>query len=504
MTTRRLSRPVLTLLVVLFGYLVLPMAMTGTALALPEIGRDLDASGTALQWVVTGYMLAASSVMLVAGSLGDLLGRRKVYAAGAALYGVGTLTASTAQNILVLDIARTLAGVGGAGVMAGGAAILATVFDGSARTRVFASVGTVAGVGIAVGPTLSGALVGAFGWRATFLGFGIAGVVILLATRLMPESRADARPRVDRPGVVTFIAGLALLMFAVTQGAQAGWGSVQVLGPLTAGAVLLVAFWAVERRSDHPVLDLTLVRDRRFMGWTLGAMSTAGGATGILVFLPTYLQGAGGLSAGDAGLIMLMTTAPVFAFPSVGGWLVGRGLPARHLVAGALLLSAAGNLWLALALAPDAGPARLATPLLLIGIANGLVLGQIDAQAMSIVEPERVGMASGLLNTARGGTGALVLAGFGAALITLVESRVGDRASAGEVTAGRHPDLAAEFTQAWQITVGTVAVVLMLAAILVRHLLRPRTVPVAVPAPAEPAPVQHAAEPAPVQHADAV
>ncbi|MFF8846849.1 MFS transporter [Streptomyces sp. NPDC015127] len=119
---RPVSRAALTLPVVLFGCLVLPMAMTGTSLALPEISRDLDASGAALQWVVTGYILAASSVMLVAGSLGDLFGRRRMYATGAALYTAGTLTAATADDVLLLDVARTLAGVGGAAVMAGGSA----------------------------------------------------------------------------------------------------------------------------------------------------------------------------------------------------------------------------------------------------------------------------------------------------------------------------------------------------------------------------------------------
>lgn len=459
------------------------MAMTGTSIALPEIGRDLDASGAALQWVVTGYILAASSVMLVSGSLGDLFGRRRMYATGAALYAAGTLTAATADDVLVLDVARTLAGVGGAAVMAGGSAILATVFEGPARTRVFAAMGTVAGMGIAVGPTLSGRLVGAFGWRATFLAFGVAGLLILLGTRLMPESRSATRPRVDLPGAATFIAGLSLLMFALTQGADAGWGSVRVLGPMAAGAVLLAVFVVVERRSGHPLLDLSLVRDPRFMGWTLGAMFVAGGATGVLVFLPTYLQGASGLTAEDAGLVMLMATAPVFLLPSFGGRLVSRGVvPPQRLIVGALLLSAAGNGWLAVALTPDAGPLALAGPLLLIGTGNGLAMGQIDAQAMSIVEPDRIGMASGLLNTARSGMGALVLAGFGAALTSLVEGRIGDRALAAEVVAGRHPALAPDFTAAWRVTELTVTLVLLASALLVHHLLRTGRSPAAPPA----------------------
>ncbi|WP_197371830.1 MFS transporter, partial [Streptomyces clavuligerus] len=471
-------RPALALLVVLLGYLVLPMSMTGTTVALPGIGRDLDASGAALQWVVTGYILAATSVMLIAGSLGDLFGRRKVYTAGIALYTAGTLAAAGAQGILFLDAARTLAGIGAAGVMTSGVAILSGMYEGPARARVFATVGTTAGFGIAIGPTLSGQLVAAFGWRASFLLFGAVAVVILPLTRLMPESRAAERPKVDRPGIASFVAGLALLMYAVTRGGESGWGSPSVLGPLAGGAALLAVFVAVERRGDHPVLDLSLVRDRTFTGWLLGATFVVLGSTGVTVYLPTYLQGTGGHSAAAAGAFMLLMTVPVFVLPSFAGWLVSsREVPARRLLLTSLLLSAAGNLWLALALAPDASPARLAAPLVLIGIANGLGLGQIDAQALGTVAPDRVGMASGLLSTARGGAGALALAGFGAALLSLVESRVGDAGLADRVASGRTAEVAGEFTDAWRTLVGSVAVVLALAAVLVHRLLRDRPVP---------------------------
>ncbi|MET9517163.1 MFS transporter [Streptomyces sp. NPDC002994] len=474
----RVPRPQVTLLIVLLGYLTFPMSMSGTTIALPEIGRDLDASGASLQWVVTGYFLTASAFMLVAGSLGDLFGRRKVYAIGAAIYTAGTLVASTAQSILVLDAARTLSGIGAAGVMAGGGAILASTFEGPARTKVFATVGTVAGIGIAVGPTVSGALVGAFGWRTTFLVFGVAGIVIISATFLMTESRATARPRVDRAGAVTFITALGLVMFAITQGGQAGWTSPLVLVPLLGGLGLLALFVAIERRAAHPMLDLALLRNRRFMGWIVGATSVAIGSSGVMIFFPTYLQGANNLSAGDAGLIMLMMTAPVFVVPQIGGRLVNRGVPPRHLIGTALLLSATGNALLALLLRPGAGAATLAAPLILIGVASGLSMGLVDAQAMSMVGQQHVGMASGLLNTIRAGSNSLMLAVFGAALITLVQSRVGDDALAADVASGKlagpgHAELAGQFTYAWQFALTLVAIVMTAAAVLVHRMLMP-------------------------------
>ncbi|MFJ2742240.1 MFS transporter [Streptomyces sp. NPDC087440] len=465
----RLSRPALTLAIILLGYLTLPMSMTGTTIALPEIGRDLNASGPGLQWVVTGYFLTASAVMLVAGSLGDLFGRRKVYATGAAVYTAGTLVASTAHDILLLDAARTVAGAGAAGVMAGGGAILASTFQGAARTRAFAAIGTVAGIGIAAGPSLSGLLVGSFGWRTTFLVFGVAGIVILAATLLMQESRAQVRPRVDRPGAVTFMAGLALTMFSITQ-----TGTVRWVG-LAAGLALLALFVRIERRSDHALLDLALVRNRRFMGWIVGGTAIGMGSSGVMIYFPTFLQGAGGLSAGGAGLVMLLMTAPVFVVPQVTARLVNRGVQPRHLLVAALGLSAAGNAVLAVVLHPGIGAAGLAVPLALIGVANGLAMGLVDGQAMGLVDPSRVGMASGLLNTVRAGSNAMMMAVFGAVLVGVLGMRLGDGALAAEVAAGRPgAGHGVEFAGVWQVAVGAVAVALVGAGALVGWMLRGR------------------------------
>lgn len=157
------TRSALTLTSVLLGYLIVPMAMSGTSIALPRIAADLGGSGGTLQWVVTGYFLAASCLMLIAGSLGDLFGRRRIFAVGAVLYVVSTAAAAFAPHVLVLGAARTLSGVGAAGVMAGGGAILGSTFEGPARTRAFAMVGTSVGVGLAFGPTFAGWLVSALG-----------------------------------------------------------------------------------------------------------------------------------------------------------------------------------------------------------------------------------------------------------------------------------------------------------------------------------------------------
>ncbi|MER6993782.1 MFS transporter [Saccharopolyspora hirsuta] len=480
----------LTLLFVLLGYLLLPMSMSGTTVALPQIGTALNASGGALQWVVTGYFLTASSFMLVAGSTGDLLGRRRIYRFGAATFAVGSLVAALTPSILVLDAARTVTGVGAAGVMAGGGAILATTFSGAERTRAFAAMGTTAGVGLAIGPTLAGWLVGALGWRATFGVFAAGGILLLAGTFAMTESRAAQRPRADRLGAVTFIGGLAAAMFAITQSSRAGWTSPLVLGLLAAGAGLLIAFALVERRSAHPVLDLSLLRNRQFVGWVLAGVVMVLGFGGVTSFLPTYLQGANGLSARDSGLVMLMSTAPMLVLPLLGGRLVNRGASPRLLIVTGLLLISAGNAWLT-SLHQGIGAWQLLGPLLTTGIGVGLASGLIDAQAMNQVDQSRAGMAAGLLNTVRGGSQTLVLALFGSVLISLLTGRIGAE-RAGQVATGKlagpgHDVLAGHLTESWQILLWAIAALTALGAVAVAALLSPSRTPCPQRAPAVPA-----------------
>ncbi|MFD7058960.1 MFS transporter [Streptomyces sp. NPDC059906] len=476
------SSPVMTLVVVLLGVLVVPMSISGAAVALPDIGKDLDTSGAPLMWVVNVYNLLFAAVTLVAGSLSDLFGRRRVFVIGGGLFALGSLVSALAPHILLLDLSRAVAGVGAAGVLASSGAILATTFDGAARTRAFAAMGTVVGIGIAFGPTLSGWLVGSLGWRASFLFYVVVLVFVLLGSVRIAESRAGERPRVDVPGVVTFVLGLALVMVGLVQGPESGWGNPLIVVALLLGVALLVAFALVERRSDHPVLDLTLIRNRRYTAWCVSTLITSIGFVGTLTFLPTYFQGASDASATSAGVTMLLMTVPVLIAPQVGGWLLTRGFPPRVLMTLALLLIAAGSAWLTV-LKPGIGAGTLFGPLVVIGIGMGISFGITDGQAMSQVEPERAGMAAGFLNTIRGGAEALVLAIFGSLLVSLIQSRVGSAHLAKEISSGNLPDgpehavLADHFTSAWHIALWWVAGVCALGAVLVFAMLAGSSAP---------------------------
>ncbi|MFD1933558.1 MFS transporter [Nonomuraea mangrovi] len=463
----RTPNPALTMTVVLLGFLVVPMSISGAAVALPGIGADLHAAGAPLQWVMNAYNLTFASFTLVAGSLADLFGRRAVFAAGAAVFAAGSVVAALSDGIWLLDAARALSGVGAAGVMASGAAILATTFDGPARTRAFALLGTVAGIGLALGPTISGWLAGGYGWRAIFLSNALILALSLLGVPFVTESRAGRRPRVDVKGAVTFVAGLALLTIAVVQGPQAGWGGPGVLVPLAAAAALLVAFTRIERRSPHPVLDLTLVRNRRFLALSLVPVATSFGMVTLLTYLPTYFAGVHGASPQQAGLWMLVMTAPVLIAPPAGGWLLNRGVPARTLVTVAVLLFGLGNAWLAVT-----DTALPAGPMLLVGVGAGLGFGVGDGLAMSMVEPERAGMAAGFVNTLRIGSEAIVIAVYGSALVSLLQARVGDAELAGRIAAGAASH-GHQFTGAFHLVLWAVAVITLAMAAGIHALLRP-------------------------------
>lgn len=469
------SRPALTLAAVLLGFLALPMLMSGTTVALPQIGEDLHAAGGGLQWVVVGYFLAATSLMLVAGSLADVFGRRRLFAVGAAVFTAGALGSAAAGHIVLLDAARTLSGAGAAGVMASGAAILGAEFTGAARTKVFAAMGTTAGVGLAAGPSLSGWLVGTHGWRVTFAVFAAAGAVLWAGTAFMAESRAAVRPKVDASGAAALAGFLALVMFGVNRAADAGWTGSEVVVPVAGGLVLLVMFAVTGRRKAQPVLDFRLLHNRRFMAWSLAALGIASGPAGVMVFLPTYLQGVNGATVGESGLIMLMLTVPVLLAPQAGGRLVNAGVEPRVLITISLLLLGAGNAWLTV-LHPGIGAGELLGPLATVGSGTGLMIGTTDAQAMDHVAGDRLGMAAGFLNTVRSGGSTAVTAVFGTGLISLLQMRAGaslpaTRIAAGDLSGPERAFYAEQFTGAWHVALWITAAVCAAFAIAVWVLL---------------------------------
>ncbi|MFF0433528.1 MFS transporter [Streptomyces sp. NPDC004327] len=419
------TRPGLTLLVVCLGVLIVPLGVSGTPVALPDIGRELGGDLASLQWVVNAYNVMAASLMMVAGSLADLIGRKKMFAFGSVLYALSLVATVLAPSVLVVDIARGLAGVAAAALMTSATAIVATSFDGAERAKAFAVAGMTLGAGLALGPTTSGLLAGAFGWESVF--YAHLGLVVLsmLGLPFLPESRNPGAGRIDWPGTITFSLALVLFTLGIIQGPQSGWGSATVLGLFAGSIVLVVVFAAVERRQQAPMFDLSLFKERRFLGVNLLNIAFSFGFIGLLLVLPAYLIGANGESAQGAGLIMLLLTGPVLFCPLIAGKLVAGGMQMRTVLGLGLLLIAAGCALLTI-VHPDITVAGLAAPLLVCGVGVGLIMGVLDGAAVSTVPPERAGMAAGMFNTIRLASEAIAAVVMVAALASLVRSRITD------------------------------------------------------------------------------
>lgn len=421
-------RGALVLFTVCAACLLMPFAMAGVSVALPDIGADLHAGLAPVQWVVNGYDLAFGSLMLAFGSLADRFGRRRLFTGGVAAFAVASLLGALAGDVVPLDLARALAGAGAAATITSGSAMLAEAFEGPARARAFGVFGTVVGLGLAFGATLAGVLVDRFGWRSVFAVPAAVGAGLLVLTRFLPESRDPAARRVDVAGTVAFTGALGLLILALIEGPQGGWGRPVVIGGFAGFAVLIVAFAAVERRAAEPMFDLGLLARRRFAGLCLAVMAFVTVFTPLAMDLPSYLIATGGIGARAAGVWMMMLGVPTLVLPAVAGYLT-RWVPARHQVVAAILLAGGGAAWLTV-IRPGGGAAQILGPLALIGAGIGISFGLLDNLAVSSVEPARAGMAAGMFNTTRIGGETVAIAVVGSLLVSFTTGRLGDGGAA--------------------------------------------------------------------------
>ncbi|NWE79877.1 MFS transporter [Pseudomonas yamanorum] len=404
--------------------LVLPMSFTGGAVATPFIGQAFAAQPSQLAWITNAFMLSFGSLLMAAGTLADLYGRKRLFVWGMALFAVVSLLLAAAPGIFWLDVLRGVQGVAAATALASGCAALAQEFDGHARTRAFSLLGTTFGAGLAFGPLLSGLLIEHWGWRAIFLGTALlAGLSLLFAAPKMRESRDPQASRLDTPGVLTFSAMLVALTTAVILAPEHGWASPLVDSLLVAAAVFLLVFIVVENRSSQPMLDLRLFRFPRFLGVQLLPIGTCYCYIVLIVLLPLRFIGVEGTSALEAGLMMLALSAPMLVVPMIAASLT-RWLSAGVLCAIGLLIAAAG-LW-GLSLAEQ--PGQTVAAMLVIGIGTGLPWGLMDGLAISVVPKERAGMAAGIFNTTRVASEGVALAITMAVLGALVAHHLKGRA----------------------------------------------------------------------------
>lgn len=400
--------------------------VTVVNVALPDIQTELNASFDQLQWVIDAYALTLASFQLTSGSLGDRLGRRKVFITGLAVFILASIACGAAPNATFLDLSRAVQGIGGSIMFATSLALLGATYSGRDRGTAFGIWGATTGASVALGPLLGGALVTGLSWRWIFFLNIPAGLfAIVVSVRKLRESAAPEAKRIDIGGLVTFSASLALLVYALIRGSDRGWGSAYILTLLGASALLLLAFLAIESRVTDPMLELGLFRTPAFAGAQIGAFAISASLFSLFLYLTFYLQNVLGYSAFQAGLRFLPLTALTLLAAPVAGKLTDR-LQSRVLLGTAFLLVGIG-LVLMRAISVTSSWTALLAGFVVAGIGTGMVNPPLGSLAVGVVDRAKSGMGSGINNTFRQVGLATGLAAYGALLQSHVRGALADR-----------------------------------------------------------------------------
>jgi EmrB/QacA subfamily drug resistance transporter len=389
-----------TLIVVCLGMFMLLVDITIVLVALPSIQDGLHASFTELEWVVDAYALSLAALLLTAGSLADLFGRRLLFAIGLAIFTGGSLLCALATSPLFLVLSRAGQGIGGAIMFATSLALLADAFRGRERGTALAIWGAVTGVAVAVGPILGGVITSGWTWRGIFFVNLPVGVIAMVITLWRVSESRDPNPRgVDWAGLVSFTAALCALVYGFIRAGEQGWGDTGVVICLAAAAVLLAVFIAVERYSSRSMVDLALFRVPTFSGGSIAAFAVNGCVYAMILYLVLYLQDLLGYSALQAGLRLAIMSAVTLPAAMISGRLTSHA-PARFLIGPGLVLSGIGLLLMA-GLTASSGWTHLIPGLVLAGVGSGLINPALAGTAVGVVAPRQAGMASGMNTTFR-------------------------------------------------------------------------------------------------------
>jgi EmrB/QacA subfamily drug resistance transporter len=422
-----LERKWWTLIAVCVATFMLLLDITIVNVALPSIQEDLDASFSSLQWVVDAYALTLASFLLVFGSLGDRLGRRRIFSAGFALFTVASLLCGLASDPTVLNVFRAFQGVGAAAMFATALALIAQEFEGRERVSAIGIWGATVGGAVAIGPLVGGVLTDAFGWEWIFfvnVPIGI-GAIVLTEARVVNIAASDPQP-IDWPGVTTFSLALFGLIFGLIRGNAEGWGSPQILFSLIGAAVLMAAFIVIQLRSTHAMLDLSLFRVPAFGGVSIVAWALSAGMFAMFLYVTLYIQDVLGFTALEAGVRFLpITLLSFFAAPlsaKLSAW-----IPVRVLMGTGLILVGVG---LTLMHGIEVGDSwtGLLPGFLVAGIGIGMTNPMIAETALGVVPPARAGMASGINSTFRQIGIATGVAALGAIFESRINSELADTA----------------------------------------------------------------------------
>ena len=366
--------------------------------ALPAIQADLRASVSGLQWIASAYTVVLASLLLLAGSTGDRIGRRAIFQAGLAVFAAASLACSAAPNLGVLIVFRMLQAAGAAMMQPNALSTITNVItDPVRRAHAIGVWAAVFGVAVASGPVIGGLLVAAIGWRAVFwVNLPVAAIAFALVTRNAPETRAPRPRRADPPGQALLIATLATVTYATIEGPALGWASASITGCYAVAGLSLAAFVTVERRRAEPLLELRFFRSPAFSGATASATLAFAILAGFLFLNTLYLQEVRGYSPVMAGVAVLPATAVMAVVSPLAARLVARGGSRLPMTAAGLFLAAGTFI-----LRDAASYPLLASGYVLVGLGFGLINPPITNAAVSGMPREQAGVASAVATSSR-------------------------------------------------------------------------------------------------------
>lgn len=389
-----------TLTAVCLGTFMLLLDITIVNVALPDIQRSLHASFSDLQWVVDAYSLTLASLLLTAGSLADMYGRRKLYVIGLTIFSLASLLCGLAGSSLMLQLSRGIQGVGGSIMFSVSLALLADAFRGKDRGVAFGIWGTITGLAVAIGPLLGGVLTTGLSWEWIFyVNLPIGAIAVGITLVKVAESRQPGARHPDWPGFVLFTAALSSLVYALIQSSHDSFSDPVVIACLAAAVVLLCAFVVVELRTSQAMFDLSLFRKPTFTGGLVAAFGLSASLLSMLLYLVLYLQDVLGYSALGAGLRLLLISAGILVVSTISGRLSSR-MPVQFLIGPGLLLIGGGLLWMR-GLNASSDWTHLIPGMIMSGAGIGLVNPPLASTAVGVVQPAHAGMASGINSTFR-------------------------------------------------------------------------------------------------------
>ena len=408
-----------TLAAVCAGTFMLLLDITVVNVALPAIQRSLNSSFSDLQWVVDAYALTLAAFLLTAGVIGDIFGRRRLFAAGLAVFSVSSLVCGLSTSPLMLNLARGVQGVGAAIMFATSLALIAQAFSGKERGTAFGVYGAVIGGAVAIGPLIGGALTAGIGWRWIFfvnIPIGAAAIVVTLTKVL--DAKVPSTRTIDWAGFISFSAALFMLVFALVEGNSKGWSSPTIVFLLVGSGVLMVTFLIAEWRSRDPMLDLTLFKRPAMVGVSVTAFTLSASIFAMFLYLTLYMQDVLGYGPFAAGVRFLPITVLAFVVAPIAGKLTVR-VSSRYLLGVGMIFISLGCK-LTTDVQANSSWTVLLPGFIVAGIGIGITNPVVASATVSVVSPEHSGMASGASSTFRQVGISTGIAGLGAVFLSQI------------------------------------------------------------------------------------